>query len=104
MPVRSAAGLREPSRVVRADVRLLPKVTDARGNLQAGGPLPSDYQRYRFIDVTEVAVTGESFRTGQSVLRGPLRVRDKPVSRGTGRNRITLLADIPLAPLPGGTG
>ncbi len=80
------------------------QVTDARGNLQAGGPLPSDYQRYRFIDVTEVAVTGESFRTGQSVLRGPLRVRDKPVSRGSGRNRITLLADIQLAPLPGGTG
>ena len=80
------------------------QVTDARGNQQAGGPLPSDNQRYPFIDVTEVAVTGESLRTGQSILRGPLRVRDKPVSRGSGRNKITLLADIQLAPPPGGTG
>jgi hypothetical protein len=79
------------------------QVTDARGNLQAGGPLPSDYRRYRFIDVTEVAVTGDSLSPGQSVLRGGLRLREKPVTRGTGQNRITLLADIQLAPPPGGT-
>jgi Anti-sigma-K factor rskA/Sigma-70, region 4 len=79
------------------------QVTDARGNLQAGGPLPTDYRRYRFIDVTEVAVTGDSFRTGQSVLRGGLRLRERPITRGTGKNSITLLADIQLAPPPGGT-
>jgi hypothetical protein len=79
------------------------QVTDAQGTLQAGGPLPADYRQYRFIDVTEVAVNGQSLRTGRSVLRGLLRVRDKPIIRGTGKNRITLLADIPLLPLPGGT-
>jgi hypothetical protein len=80
------------------------QVADAQGNLQAGGPLPSDYRRYGFIDVTEVAVNGNSFRTGQSVLRGQLKLRDKPVTRGTGKSRITLLADIQLLRLPGGTG
>jgi Sigma-70, region 4 len=75
------------------------QVTDAQGNLQAGGPLPSNYQQYRFIDVTEVAVNGNKFRTGRSVLRGALQLRDKPVTRGTGKKKITLLADIQLAPV-----
>jgi hypothetical protein len=75
------------------------QVTDAQGNLQAGGPLPSNYQQYRFIDVTEVAVNGNKFRTGRSVLRGALQLRDKPVTRGTGSKQITLLADIQLAPV-----
>jgi Sigma-70, region 4 len=80
------------------------QVADAQGNLQAGGALPSDYRRYRFIDVTAVAVSGNDFRTGESVLRGLLKLRDKPVTRGSGKQRITLLADIQLLPLPGGTG
>jgi hypothetical protein len=75
------------------------QVTDAQGNLQAGGPLPSDYRRYRFVDVTEVAVNGNKFRTGESVLRGALELRAKPVTRGTGEKKITLLADIQLAPV-----
>jgi len=78
------------------------QVTDALGTLQAVGPLPSDYRRYRFIDVTEVAVSGQSFRTGKSVLRGLLRLRDRPVVQGSGKNRVTLLADIELLPLPKG--
>jgi hypothetical protein len=78
------------------------QVTDARGTLQAGGPLPSDYRQYRFIDVAEVAVNGQSFRTGKSVLRGLLRLRDRPVTQGSGKNRVTLLADIELLPLPNG--
>jgi hypothetical protein len=80
------------------------QVTDAQGTLQAGGPLPSDYRDYRFIDVTEVAVNGQSFRTGDSVLRGLLELRDRPVTRGTGDRRLTLLADIQLLPLPRGSG
>ncbi len=34
------------------------------------------------------------------MLRGLLELRDKPVTRGTGSQRITLLADIRLLPLP----
>ncbi|HEX2125832.1 MAG TPA: anti-sigma factor, partial [Thermoleophilaceae bacterium] len=49
------------------------QVTDAQGTLQAGGPLPGDYRDYRFIDVTKVAVNGQSFRTGDSILRRAAR-------------------------------
>jgi hypothetical protein len=77
------------------------QVTDAQGNLQAGAPLPSDYRKYKFIDVTNVAVDGQNLRTGRSVLRGLLQLRDKPVTRGTGKNRVTLLGQIELLPLPG---
>ena len=80
------------------------QVTDAQGTLQAGGPPPSDYRQYRFIDVTEVAVNGRRLRTGKSVLRGLLRLRDRPVTQGSGKNRVTLLADIQLLPLPNRTG
>jgi hypothetical protein len=77
------------------------QVTDAQGNLQAGATLPSDYRNYKFIDVTNVAVDGQNLRTGRSVLRGLLQLTDKPVTRGTGKNRITLLGQIELLPLPG---
>jgi hypothetical protein len=77
------------------------QVTDAQGNLQAGAPLPSDYRNYKFVDVTTVALTGQNARTGKSVLRGLLKLREKPVTRGTGKNKITLLGEIELVPLPG---
>jgi Anti-sigma-K factor rskA/Sigma-70, region 4 len=82
-------------------------VTDQQGNLQSGTQLPSGYRRYRFIDVTSVSVQGsgqQSFRTGPSVLRGLLELRDRPVTRGTGNQRITLLADVRLLPLPDSGG
>jgi hypothetical protein len=77
------------------------QVTDAQGNLQAGAPLPSDYRKYKFIDVTNTAVNGQNLQTGRSVLRGLLQLRNKPVTRGTGENRVTLLGQIELLPLPG---
>jgi hypothetical protein len=79
------------------------QVTNAQGQLQAGGALPSDYRRYRFIDVTAVSVNGNDFRTGRSVLRGLLRLRDRPITRGSGQERITLLGQIQLVP-PAGSG
>jgi hypothetical protein len=78
-------------------------VTDEQGNLQSGGELPGDYRNYRFIDVTSVAVEGgdqRSFKTGPSVMRGLLELRPKPVTRGTGKQKVTLLAEIRLRPLP----
>jgi hypothetical protein len=82
-------------------------VTDQQGNLQSGTQLPAGYRQYRFIDLTSVSVQGssrQSFRTGPSVLRGLLELRDRPVTRGTGNQRITLLADIRLLPLPDAGG
>jgi hypothetical protein len=82
-------------------------VTDQQGNLQSGTQLPAGYRKYRFIDVTSVSVQGggrQNFKTGPSVLRGLLELRDRPVTRGTGNQRITLLADIRLLRLPGSGG
>jgi hypothetical protein len=79
-------------------------VTDQQGNLQAGAELPANYQDYRFIDLTSVTVKGQgqnqSFENGASVLRGLLELRDRPVTRGSGANRVTLLGDIRMLPLP----
>ena len=79
-------------------------VTDQQGNLQAGAELPADFEDYEFVDLTSVTVRGQgenqSFENGPSVLRGLLELRDKPVTRGSGENRITLLGDIQMEPLP----
>jgi Anti-sigma-K factor rskA/Sigma-70, region 4 len=78
-------------------------VTDQQGSLQSGGELPADYRKYRFIDVTSVAAKAgnqQSFETGPSIMRGLLELRDKPVTRGEGKQKVTLLAEIPLRPLP----
>jgi hypothetical protein len=79
-------------------------VTDDQGNFQAGAELPADFRDYEFVDLTSVAVSGQGqsqqFETGPSVLRGLLRLRDRPVARGRGQNRVTLLGEIRLLPLP----
>jgi Anti-sigma-K factor rskA/Sigma-70, region 4 len=78
--------------------------TDQQGSLQAIANLPANYRSYEFIDLTSVTVRrggqNPQFETGPSVLRGLLELRDKPVTRGRGENRITLLADIRMRPLP----
>jgi hypothetical protein len=82
--------------------------TNAQGQLQAGAELPADYRDYRFIDLTSVTVTGsgqnQTFETGRSVLRGVLKLSDRPISQGSGQNRITVLAQIRLSPLPASGG
>jgi len=82
-------------------------VTDQQGSLQSGTQLPADYGKYSFIDVTSVSVQGsnrQSFQTGPSVLRGLLELRAKPVTRGKGERRISVLADVRLRPLPAAGG
>jgi sigma-70-like protein/anti-sigma-K factor RskA len=79
-------------------------VTDQQGNLQAGAELPANFQDYKFIDLTQVTVAGQGqnqrFEEGPSVLRGLLELRDEPIRRGSGNNRVTLLGDIRMLPLP----
>jgi sigma-70-like protein len=80
--------------------------TDTSGNLQVVGTLPADYQSWKYIDVTSVTITGsgnnQNVKTGASVLRGQLKLADKPIETGKGKNKATVLAQIPLTPLPGG--
>jgi Sigma-70, region 4 len=75
-------------------------VTDQQGNLQAGAPLPGNYEDYEFIDLASVTVSGrgqnQRFEDGPTVLRGLLELRDRPVTR----NGITLLGQVRLRPLP----
>jgi hypothetical protein len=79
-------------------------VTDQQGNLQAGAQLPADFEDYEFIDVTSVTVAGQGrnqrFEDGPTVLRGLLELRDRPITRGSGDNRVTLLGEIRMQPLP----
>ena len=78
--------------------------TDTAGNLQVVGTLPADYQNWKYIDVTSVTITGtgndRKVENGPSVLRGTLKLADKPVQTGTGKNKATVLAQISLLPLP----
>jgi Sigma-70, region 4/Anti-sigma-K factor rskA len=78
--------------------------TDQQGNLQVVGDLPADYQDWNFIDVTPVTVTGQGesqkLKDGPSILRGALELAPEPIQTGTGKNKATVLATIPLRPLP----
>jgi hypothetical protein len=78
--------------------------TDKQGNLQVIGDLPTGYTKWKYIDVTSVTVTGEGqdqqVKTGASVLRGLLELANEPIETGTGKNKATVLANIPLLPLP----
>jgi hypothetical protein len=82
--------------------------TDTSGKLQVVGTLPADYLKWKYIDVTSVTVTGtgnsRSVKNGPSILRGQLKLADKPVETGTGKNKATVLAQIALLPLPNSGG
>ena len=75
-------------------------VTDQQGNLQAGAPLPRNFEDYEFIDLASVTVQGrgqdQRFEEGPTVLRGLLELNDRPRTR----NGITLLGQVQLRPLP----
>jgi hypothetical protein len=67
--------------------------------------LPAGYKRFKFIDVTTAAVDGQRVvSTGGSVMRGLVKLREKPVTRGTGKNKATLLGQVELRPLPNNAG
>jgi Sigma-70, region 4 len=78
--------------------------TDENGVLQAGTPLPDDFRDYEFIDLASVTVAGtgdnQRFEDGPTVLRGLIELRKKPISQGSGQQRVTLLGQIRLRPLP----
>jgi Sigma-70, region 4 len=82
--------------------------TDTSGNLQVVGNLPADWQQWKYIDVTTVTITGtgknQKAHTGSSILRGQMKLADKPVQTGSGKNKATVLAQIPLVPLPSSGG
>jgi hypothetical protein len=80
------------------------QVTDQQGNFGVSQALPADYKNYKFIDMTLSSVKGEQVDTGASVLRGLLKLRNKPITRGTGKNKATLVGQVELLPLPESSG
>lgn len=55
----------------RTDARSLgAQVSDARGSYQGVAPLPADFRRYSFIDVSRERVDRDRSHSGRSVLRG----------------------------------
>jgi hypothetical protein len=53
-------------------VSLGAQVADPQGNFQGAGPLPDDFERYKFIDVSREPIQGPEAHSGDSVLRGAL--------------------------------
>jgi Sigma-70, region 4 len=78
--------------------------TDTNGNLSVNGDLPADYQQWKYVDMTSVTISGtgnnRKINTGPSIMRGQLKLSAKPIETGTGKNKATVLAQIPLLPLP----
>jgi hypothetical protein len=77
------------------------QVTDSRGTFQGAGPLPTDYQRFSYIDVSREPIDQNRSHSGQSVLRGRLG-KLRPASQGVKRGQATILGQVVLTPPKGG--
>jgi hypothetical protein len=73
------------------------QVTDSRGTFQGAGPLPPDYQRFKYIDVSREAIDQNRSHSGNSVLRGTIG-KLRPPSQGVKRGQATILGQIVLTP------
>jgi Anti-sigma-K factor rskA/Sigma-70, region 4 len=72
------------------------QVTDQRGTYQGAGPLPEDFAKYQFIDVSREPIDQNRAHAGQSVLRGRIGKLRQPgqVRRG----QAAVLGQVVLAP------
>jgi hypothetical protein len=62
------------------------QVTDQQGAFQGAGPLPENFERFRFIDVSREKVDQERGHSGTSVLRGRIdQIQAPPQNTGTGQ-------------------
>lgn len=71
----------------KGDARSLgAQVTDQQGAFQGAGPLPGNFERFRFIDVSREKVDQERGHSGTSVLRGRIsQIQAPPQNAGTGQ-------------------
>ena len=76
------------------------QVTDERGTFQGAGPLPNDYQRFRFIDVSREPINQDRSHSGSSVLRGRVgRLKTAPANARKGQ--AVILGQVVLTPPKG---
>jgi Anti-sigma-K factor rskA/Sigma-70, region 4 len=84
----------------RGDAKTLGgQVTDQQGNYQAIGPLPADFERYRFIDVSREPLDQQRGHSGASVLRG--RMPKLRAAQPQGDQQTAVLGQSVLAPPAG---
>jgi len=70
----------------KGDARSLgAQVTDRQGTFQGAGPLPANFERFKFIDVSREKVDQDRGHSGQSVLRGRIEdIQAPPQNAGQG--------------------
>jgi hypothetical protein len=106
----SAVGLKPSTQKQAYQVWLYNSQSDAKslgfaaankqGQLQGGATLPSNYKRFKFIDISREPVDRNGAHSGDSVMRGVLQMLKKPIAQGSGKNRATVVASVRLQPLP----
>ena len=70
-------------------VALAADKSDSKGNFQGAAPLPNNWQKYKFVDVTYQASPGANPTHGRSVMRGPLTAPQSPSGTSTGTGTTT---------------
>ena len=82
--------------------------TDRRGLYQGAGPIPADYEKYRYIDISAERVDRNRAHSGRSVLRGEIANMQAPPPQqgqgGAGQGATPPGGAGPGATPPGGTG
>ena len=74
----------------RTDAKSLgAQITDSKGNLQGAGPLPSNFSRFKYIDISREPIDQNKAHSGRSLLRGPVpRLTPPPANTPTGQAAI----------------
>jgi Anti-sigma-K factor rskA, C-terminal/Sigma-70, region 4 len=84
----------------RGDAKSLgAQVTNAQGTYQGAGPLPKDYARFKFIDVSREPIDQNRAHSGDSVLRGKIPKLKQPTS--TRKGQASILGQVVLQPVRG---
>jgi hypothetical protein len=73
------------------------QVTDQRGTFQGAGPLPSDYQRFQYVDVSREPINQDRTHSGNSVLRGKIGTLKTPPANAK-KGQAVILGQVVLTP------
>ena len=75
------------------------QVTNAQGTYQGAGPLPTDYAKFKYIDVSREPIDQNRGHSGASVLRGKIPALKQP--KASKKNQAQILGQVVLQPVQG---
>jgi hypothetical protein len=75
------------------------QVTNPQGQYQGAGPLPADYAKFKYIDVSREKIDQNRGHSGDSVLRGRLPKLKQP--NPAKKNQAQILGQVMLQPVGG---